>query len=142
MYTTSSVAPVFIVHQLAKESLLQKGSKIVLISSEAGSIALRTGPEGNYAHHASKAALNMTGKLLSYDLKDQGVVVSMVHPGFMRTEMTRGVGFDKFWDQFHGTFSLLRWPLSVANIDSTMNSCNTRRGGEEPNDVGGPARHF
>ncbi|KAK0655887.1 hypothetical protein B0T16DRAFT_21540 [Cercophora newfieldiana] len=115
MYTTSSVAPVFIIHQLAKESLLRKGSKVVLISSEAGSIALRTGAEGNYAHHGSKAALNMVGKLLAHDLNDEGIVVSLVHPGFMRTEMTRGVGFDKFWDQFHAVTpdeaakSLMTW---------------------------------
>lgn len=101
MYKTSSIAPVFIVHQLAKNGLLRKGSKIILISSEAGSIALRTSAEGNYGHHASKAALNMAGKLLSYDLKEEGVIVSIVHPGFMRTEMTKGVGFDKYWDQFY-----------------------------------------
>jgi NAD(P)-dependent dehydrogenase (short-subunit alcohol dehydrogenase family) len=41
----------------------------------------------------------MVGKLLSLDLHDAGVVVSIVHPGFMRTEMTKGVGFDKFWDE-------------------------------------------
>lgn len=40
----------------------------------------------------------MVGKLLSLDLKDDGVIVSIVHPGFMRTEMTKGVGFDKYWD--------------------------------------------
>lgn len=40
----------------------------------------------------------MAGKLLSLDLKDAGVAVAMVHPGFMRTELTRSVGFDKFWD--------------------------------------------
>ena len=40
----------------------------------------------------------MVGKLLSLDLKDEGVIISVVHPGFMRTEMTAGVGFDKFWD--------------------------------------------
>ena len=40
----------------------------------------------------------MVGKLLSLDLKEHGVIVSIVHPGFMRTEMTAGVGFDKFWD--------------------------------------------
>ncbi len=40
----------------------------------------------------------MVGKLLSLDLKDKGVIISVVHPGFMRTEMTKGVGFDKFWD--------------------------------------------
>lgn len=40
----------------------------------------------------------MVGKLLSLDLKDDGVIISIVHPGFMRTEMTSGVGFDKYWD--------------------------------------------
>ena len=48
--------------------------------------------------HASKAALNMVGKLLSLDLKDHGVAVGLLHPGFMRSEMTKNVGFDKFWD--------------------------------------------
>ncbi|KAK1764071.1 NAD(P)-binding protein [Phialemonium atrogriseum] len=100
MYTTSSIAPVFVVHRLVQAGLLENGSKVVLISSESGSITLRHETEGggNYAHHASKAALNMVGKLLSLDLKDKGVIVSIVHPGFMRTEMTKGVGFDKFWD--------------------------------------------
>ncbi|CAK7200409.1 hypothetical protein SEUCBS139899_003104 [Sporothrix eucalyptigena] len=100
MYTTSSIAPVFIVHALHKANLLSTGSKVVLVSSESGSITLRHEKEGggNYAHHASKAALNMVGKLLSLDLKEQGVIISIVHPGFMRTEMTKGVGFDQYWD--------------------------------------------
>jgi NAD(P)-dependent dehydrogenase (short-subunit alcohol dehydrogenase family) len=88
------------VHALHKAGLLQRGTKVILVSSEAGSIGLRHDSEGgaNYAHHASKAALNMVGKLLSLDLKDEGVAIAMVHPGFMRTEMTNNVGFDKFWD--------------------------------------------
>ena len=100
MYTTSSIAPVFIVHHLVKAGLLAKGSKIILVSSESGSITLRHESEGggNYGHHASKSALNMVGKLLSLDLKEKGIMVAIVHPGFMRTEMTKGVGFDKFWD--------------------------------------------
>ncbi len=100
MYTTSSVAPVFIVHRLAHAGLLKPSSKIILVSSEAGSIALRHEKEGGglYGHHASKAALNMAGKLLSLDLKEKGVIVSIIHPGFMRTELTKSVGFDEHWD--------------------------------------------
>ncbi|KAL8736466.1 MAG: hypothetical protein Q9166_000258 [cf. Caloplaca sp. 2 TL-2023] len=100
MYTTSSIAPVFLVHHLSKAGLLAKGSKIILVSSESGSITLRHESEGggNYGHHASKAALNMVGKLLSLDLKEKGTSVGIVHPGFMRTAMTKSVGFDKFWD--------------------------------------------
>lgn len=108
MYTTSSIAPVFIVHRLAHANLLGKGTKVVLVSSESGSISLRHESEGggNYAHHASKSALNMVGKLLSLDLKDK-VVISIEHPGFMRTEMTKGVGFDKYWDDGGGKASPL-----------------------------------
>ncbi|KAK9372526.1 uncharacterized protein V1513DRAFT_451968 [Lipomyces chichibuensis] len=100
MYTTSAIGPVFIVHHLVKAGLLGPGSKVILVSSESGSITLRHEKEGggNYGHHASKAALNMVGKLLSLDLRDKGVAVGLVHPGFMRTEMTRSVGFDKYWD--------------------------------------------
>ncbi|KAH8424193.1 oxidoreductase, short chain dehydrogenase/reductase family superfamily [Aspergillus melleus] len=100
MYTTSAIGPVFVVQQLVKAGFLDKGSKVILVSSESGSITLRHESEGggNYGHHASKTALNMVGKLLSLDLKDQGIAVGLVHPGFMRTEMTKSVGFDKYWD--------------------------------------------
>ncbi|KAI9824560.1 MAG: hypothetical protein M1832_001649 [Thelocarpon impressellum] len=101
MYTTSAIGPVFVVQGLVKAGLVKEnGGKVVLVSSESGSITLRHESEGggNYGHHASKAALNMVGKLLSLDLADKGIVVLGVHPGFMRTEMTKSVGFDEFWD--------------------------------------------
>lgn len=124
MYTTCAIAPVFIAHGLHKEGLLREGSKLVLVSSESGSIALRHPKEGggNYGHHASKAALNMVGKLLSLDLKEGGVVVSIVHPGFMRTDMTRNVGFDKFWDEGGGEFwkSFLVFGLLLSQLTSHL----------------------
>ncbi|EED15211.1 oxidoreductase, short chain dehydrogenase/reductase family superfamily [Talaromyces stipitatus ATCC 10500] len=105
MYTTSAIGPVFAIQALVKSGLIAegrngKGGKVIFISSEAGSITLRHESEGggNYGHHASKAALNMVGKLLSLDLKEIGIAIGMMHPGFMRTEMTRGVGFDRFWE--------------------------------------------
>jgi len=100
MYKTSAMGPVFLVHHLVKAGLLKKGAKVILVSSESGSITLRHESEGggNFGHHASKAAENMVAKLLSLDLKDKGIAVASIHPGFMRTEMTAGVGFDKYWD--------------------------------------------
>ena len=81
MYTTSAVGPVFLVHHLVKAGLMQEGGKIILVSSESGSITLRHESEGggNYGHHASKAALNMVGKLLSLDVKEKGIAVGIVH---------------------------------------------------------------
>ena len=100
MYTTSAIGPPFVVAHLVKAGFLGKGGKVILVSSESGSITLRHEKEGggNYGHHASKTAMNMVGKLLSLDLKPRGIAVGLVHPGFMRTEMTRSVGFDKYWD--------------------------------------------
>lgn len=79
---TSAIAPTFIVHSLYKAKLLTSGSRIVIVSSESGSIELRHEKEGggNYGHHASKAASNMVGKLLALDLKEHGIIVSVVHP--------------------------------------------------------------
>jgi NAD(P)-dependent dehydrogenase (short-subunit alcohol dehydrogenase family) len=144
MYTTSSIAPVFLVHALFHSGLLSNGSKVVLVSSESGSITLRHETEGggNYAHHASKAALNMVGKLLSLDLKNAGVVISIIHPGFMRSDMTKGVGFDKFWDDGGGESNLLpcrSLPIEVVLI--TQGSCDDRRGGQQSRRVGGPVGH-
>jgi len=82
MYTISSVAPVFIVQELVRSAIVGKGGKIILISSESGSITLRHEQEGggNFAHHGSKAALNMVGKQLSFDLKGKDIAVAIVHP--------------------------------------------------------------
>lgn len=117
MYKTSSVSPLFIVHRLVKAGVLGHGSKVVLVSSEAGSMALRVSAEMNYGHHASKAALNMVGKLLSFDLRDKLIAVSIVHPGFMRTDMTRKVGLDQVYDRFNGAykFTLCCWVGCVLN---------------------------
>lgn len=41
MYTTSAIGPVFIIHHIYKAGLLPKGAKIILVSSESGSITLR-----------------------------------------------------------------------------------------------------
>ncbi|KAJ6506956.1 oxidoreductase [Mycena sanguinolenta] len=106
MYKTCAVGPACVVHALVSAGKITTsvagapGGKIILISSEAGSIVLRHASEGggNYAHHASKAALNMVGKLLSLDLRERGVAVGVVHPGFMRTDMTKNVGYDAYWD--------------------------------------------
>ena len=66
--------------------LFQKGSLVVNISSEAGSIGgMRRKQE--YGYSMSKAALNMGSKILSNALWERGGRVFIVHPGWMRTDM-------------------------------------------------------
>jgi len=70
---------------------LGAGARIALVSSKAGSIGDR--PSGrNYGYRMSKAALNMLGANLAADLAARGIQVAVLHPGFVRTEMTHGGG--------------------------------------------------
>lgn len=111
MYTICSVAPTFIASALCVPPLLvlpfssqhanrvstiavsrskgksfAKDARLILLTSEGGSITLRTeSDEGMFGHHGSKAAANMVGKLLSASLKKEGVIVGMAHPGFLKS---------------------------------------------------------
>ncbi|MDR2608323.1 MAG: SDR family NAD(P)-dependent oxidoreductase, partial [Treponema sp.] len=60
--------------------LLQKGSVVVNISSEAGSIGAAR-RKGEYGYCMSKSAMNMFAKLLSNELWDIGGRVISFHPG-------------------------------------------------------------
>jgi NAD(P)-dependent dehydrogenase (short-subunit alcohol dehydrogenase family) len=92
MYKTNAIGPTFLVQHLVHAGLLKNNSRVVLVSGESGSIALRheTGGGGNYGGHASKAALNMVGKLLSIDLKSKGIAVATVHTGYLRKQNADG----------------------------------------------------
>jgi NAD(P)-dependent dehydrogenase (short-subunit alcohol dehydrogenase family) len=66
---------------------LGEGSKVAVVSSRMGSIEDNTSG-GRYGYRMSKVAVNMAGRSLANDLKDDGVAVAILHPGFVRTEMT------------------------------------------------------
>ena len=66
--------------------LLQKGSVVVNISSEAGSIGAARRKE-EYGYTMSKAAMNMGTKILSNELWEKGARVMSFHPGWMKTDM-------------------------------------------------------
>lgn len=63
-----------------------EGSKIANITSRMGSIA-DNDSGGRYGYRASKAALNAIGKSLAEDLKNKGIAVAQLHPGWVQTRM-------------------------------------------------------
>ncbi len=65
--------------------------KIGLITSRMGSIEDNTSG-GKYGYRISKAGLNAAGKSLAIDLKPQGIAVAILHPGYVRTDMTHHSG--------------------------------------------------
>jgi NAD(P)-dependent dehydrogenase (short-subunit alcohol dehydrogenase family) len=70
---------------------LAQGAKIALITSRMGSIA-DNGSGGAYGYRMSKAALNAAGVSLARDLAPRAIAVVILHPGFVRTQMTGGNG--------------------------------------------------
>jgi NAD(P)-dependent dehydrogenase (short-subunit alcohol dehydrogenase family) len=70
---------------------LAPGSKVAIVTSRMGSIEDNTSG-GRYGYRMSKCAVNMAGRSLAHDLKDAGVAVAILHPGFVRTDMTGNQG--------------------------------------------------
>jgi NAD(P)-dependent dehydrogenase (short-subunit alcohol dehydrogenase family) len=71
----------------ALRPLLGEGSSVFIITSRMGSIEDNTSG-GYYGYRMSKAAVNIVGKSLSIDLKDAGIAVFLLHPGYVATDMT------------------------------------------------------
>ncbi|CAN0137984.1 unnamed protein product [Pylaiella littoralis] len=90
MYEVCVLGPLRVLQSLVTSGLAREGSKIGMVTSEGGSVGLRTEKEGgnNYGHHMSKCAQNMMGKLFALDVKPKGVAIVCLHPGFMKTSMT------------------------------------------------------
>ena len=70
---------------------LRAGGKIALITSRMGSIGDNSSG-GEYGYRMSKAALNAAGVSLARDLASARIAVAILHPGYVRTDMTSGAG--------------------------------------------------
>jgi NAD(P)-dependent dehydrogenase (short-subunit alcohol dehydrogenase family) len=85
-YRVNAIAPLALVEAFADKVAASEMKVVALQSSRMGSIA-DNGSGGGYGYRASKAALNAIGKSLSHDLADRGIVVLILHPGWVRTDM-------------------------------------------------------
>lgn len=85
-YKVNSLAPLMIISRFLP--LIEAGRKklIVNISSEAGSIG-NAYRKTEYSYCMSKAALNMASKMLQNSLKDRGIKVLAMHPGWFSSDM-------------------------------------------------------
>jgi NAD(P)-dependent dehydrogenase (short-subunit alcohol dehydrogenase family) len=88
-FEVNSLGPLRTVQALSGN--LAKGAKVGIVTSRMGSVADNTSG-GYYGYRASKAAVNAIGKSLAMDLKDRGIAVLLLHPGYVATEMVGGSG--------------------------------------------------
>mgnify|MGYP006166107689 FL=1 len=84
--TINSIAPMMVTQQYLDLIKTSSEPKIINISSINASLTNLV-PRGYYSYSASKAALNMYSLRLSHDLKKTGVIIIMLHPGWVKTDM-------------------------------------------------------
>lgn len=88
-FEVNALGPLRVTHALLGQ--MAKGGKVALMTSRMGSMA-DNDSGGRYGYRMSKAALNAAGKSLAVDLKPRGIAVAILHPGFVKTDMTRNQG--------------------------------------------------
>ena len=95
-----ALGPLRMNNALINSKALAEGAKLVIITSQAGSVEWRSTQNkdtgGDYGHHMSRAACNMAGKLLSEEVKSLGYSVILLHPGFNKTGMTKK--YEHIWE--------------------------------------------
>lgn len=89
LYRVNSLGPLLVTQALLGN--LGRGAKVAFITSRMGSIA-DSATGGSYGYRMSKAALNMAAVCLARDLASRDVAVAVLHPGYVRTDMTRRHG--------------------------------------------------
>lgn len=88
-FDVNAIGPVLVTQALL--GLMSEGGKVGIITSRMGSIE-DNGSGGSYGYRMSKAAVNAAGKSLAVDLKPRGISIALLHPGFVKTDMTNQSG--------------------------------------------------
>lgn len=92
-FETNTFGPLLLTQALLPnlEASQAQPPKVAIISSRVGSVGDNS-TGGSYAYRASKAAVNSIGKSLAVNLQDKGIVVELLHPGYVDTNIVAGVG--------------------------------------------------
>lgn len=84
-FDTNAISPVLVTQALLER--MAGHGKVGIVTSRMGSIG-DNDSGGSYGYRMSKAAVNAAGKSLAVDLREHGIAVALLHPGYVRTDMT------------------------------------------------------
>lgn len=85
-FEVNAMAPLKMADAFYAQVVKSDLKKIVTITSKMGSMADNRGG-GSYVYRSSKAAVNSVMKSLAIDLEPKGIIVALLHPGWVRTDM-------------------------------------------------------
>ncbi|MBI1985860.1 MAG: SDR family oxidoreductase [Rhodospirillales bacterium] len=83
---TNTMAPLRVAAAFLPQVARSRKKIIATVTSWMGSIAANEAG-GHYVYRSSKAAVNAVMKSLSIDVKAKGVIVAVLHPGWVKTDM-------------------------------------------------------
>ena len=89
-FAVNTFGPLLLTQAVLPNLLKSSSPKIGIVSSRVGSIADNSSG-GNYAYRASKTAVNSIGKSMAVDLKEKNVTVLLLHPGIVKSNLTRNL---------------------------------------------------
>lgn len=84
-FAVNAVGPVLVLQRFIDLLRAGEGAKVVNLSSGVASLAQAEGR--NHTYSASKTALNMYTRSLSFALKDEGIPMIAIDPGWVKTDM-------------------------------------------------------
>jgi len=95
VFSINCVGPTLVVRALLRHGLIgadpARPSLVGNVTSKVGSVE-DNGSGRGYSYRASKSALNIVTKSMSIDLASRGVHFALLHPGWVKTDMTERRG--------------------------------------------------
>ncbi|HEX5958386.1 MAG TPA: SDR family oxidoreductase [Hyphomicrobiaceae bacterium] len=85
-FRVNCIAPIHLLERFTPHLERGKLKRAVAITSKMGSIADNTSG-GSYIYRSSKAALNAAMRSAAIDLRPKGIIVAVLHPGWVKTDM-------------------------------------------------------
>jgi NAD(P)-dependent dehydrogenase (short-subunit alcohol dehydrogenase family) len=84
-FRINSIGPLIVSQALHDNLVRGHDKKLVVLTSKVGSVSDSSG--GALAYRASKAAVNMIMHVLARDWAAGGILVAILHPGWVKTDM-------------------------------------------------------
>ena len=83
--SANTIGPILVARAFKQNLVASGAGNLMILSSQLGASTWPFG--GMYIYSTTKAAVGKAAKILSIDWKDDPIIVSVMHPGYVQTDM-------------------------------------------------------